>query len=294
MVGELLDDRPALASGELAADAELVRDRGVALIVRGIPRVDRNLHCTVTSGRSCRLRRQLSREQLACGLSSERANERSKRFIATISRRTRPPTSRSPIALLSRSDHNAATPSRMNRCVPHECDGQPGGHHVIAEHRRSRGSVKPASPVRGRSEAEWLDRAADRRTISRRDGRGARDLGARQRTRKAIEARWWKKGRRRRSTAAAVRIQSECALTYMNASSGENLSAARTVQVNAGAQGVRNSAAHSTVSRTRAVPPDERDMHLGRERPPWTEARDRDRGVAEGVAHAPDASSAAA
>ena len=60
-------------------------------------------------------------------------------------------------------------------------------------------------------------------TISRRDGRGARDLGARQRTRKAIEARWWKKGRRRRSTAAAVRIQSECALTYMNAVSGKNL-----------------------------------------------------------------------
>jgi transposase len=34
-------------------------------------------------------REQLAREQLACGLSSERANERSKRFIATISRRTR-------------------------------------------------------------------------------------------------------------------------------------------------------------------------------------------------------------
>jgi hypothetical protein len=40
----------------------------------------------------------------------------------------------------------------------------------------------------------------------------------------AIEARWWKKGRRRRSMAAAVRIQSECALTSMNASSGQNLS----------------------------------------------------------------------
>jgi hypothetical protein len=61
------------------------------------------------------LRRQLAREQLACGLPSERANERSERFIATISRRMSPATSRSPIALLSRSDHNAATPSRMNR-----------------------------------------------------------------------------------------------------------------------------------------------------------------------------------
>jgi hypothetical protein len=37
---------------------------------------------------------------------------------------------------------------------------------------------------------------------------------------KAIEARWWKKGRKRRSFVAAVRIQSECALTSMNASSG--------------------------------------------------------------------------
>jgi hypothetical protein len=37
-----------------------------------------------------------------------------------------------------------------------------------------------------------------------------------------------------------------------------------------------------------AVLPDERDMHLGRERPPRAEARGRVRGVAEGVAHAPD------
>jgi hypothetical protein len=42
VVGELLNDRPALASCELAADAELIRDRGVALIVGGVPRVDRN------------------------------------------------------------------------------------------------------------------------------------------------------------------------------------------------------------------------------------------------------------
>jgi hypothetical protein len=60
------------------------------------------------------LRRQLAREELACGLSSERANERSQRFIAVFARRTalRSP-SRSSIAPLSRSDHNAATPSRM-------------------------------------------------------------------------------------------------------------------------------------------------------------------------------------
>jgi hypothetical protein len=39
-----------------------------------------------------------------------------------------------------------------------------------------------------------------------------------------------------------------------------------------------------------AAPPDECDMHLGCERPPPNRARDRVRGVAEGVAHAPDAS----
>jgi hypothetical protein len=54
VVGEFLDDGPALARGELAADPQLVRDRSVALIVGGVPRVDRKLHCTVTPGRSNR------------------------------------------------------------------------------------------------------------------------------------------------------------------------------------------------------------------------------------------------
>jgi hypothetical protein len=43
-----------------------------------------------------------------------------------------------------------------------------------------------------------------------------------------------------------------------------------------------------------AVLPDDDDTHSGRERPPQNQARDRDRGVAEGVAHAPDASATAA
>jgi hypothetical protein len=42
--------------------------------------------------------------------------------------------------------------------------------------------------------------------------------------------------------------------------------------------------------RQSAFLPDDSDMHLGRERPPENPSRDRDRGVAEGVAHAPDAS----
>ena len=43
-----------------------------------------------------------------------------------------------------------------------------------------------------------------------------------------------------------------------------------------------------------AVLPDDSDTHPGRERPPQIEARDRVRGVAEGVAHAPDVSRTAA
>ena len=158
----------------------------------------------------------------------------------------------------------------MNQCDPHECDGQPEGHHVTAKSPAEPRCGQARSPRRGRSEAEWLDRTADGRTISRRDGRSARDLGARQRTCEAIEARWWKKGRRRRSTAAAVRIRSECALTYMNASSGEKPVSRADCAHDRGCARRSNHAAHSTGSRTRAVPPDERDMHLGRERPPKT------------------------
>ena len=51
-----------------------------------------------------------------------------------------------------------------------------------------------------------------------------------------------------------------------------------------------NRAAHSTASRTRAVPPDERNMRRGRERPLELDHGAK-KGVAEGVAHAPDACS---
>ena len=80
----------------------------------------------------------------------------------------------------------------------------------------------------------------------------------------------------------------------MNASSGQNLSAVRTAHVNAARTRVESCGALDECHGHGAVPPDERDMHLGRERPPKTGPRDRDRGVAEGVAHAPDASVTAA
>jgi hypothetical protein len=170
------------------------------------------------------LRGQLAREELTCGSARERANERSQWFVAMIARRAslRSP-SRSPIALVSRSDHNAATPSRMNQCGPHECKGQPEGHHVTAKGRRSRGSVKPDSPegdgakrsgltgprTAGQSRVVMVAVHATLAHVSELARRSRRAGG--------------RKGRRRRSTAAAVRIQSECALTYMNTVSGKNL-----------------------------------------------------------------------
>ena len=56
----------------------------------------------------------------------------------------------------------------------------------------------------------------------------------------------------------------------------------------------RHRARHARLTRRchgpSAVLPDDSDTHPGRERPPQIEARDRVRGVAEGVAHAPDVS----
>ncbi|WP_237914877.1 hypothetical protein [Acetobacter senegalensis] len=54
MVGILLDDGPALFLRVGAADAKLVGDRGVALVIGGIAGVERELHdeasLTVRSG----------------------------------------------------------------------------------------------------------------------------------------------------------------------------------------------------------------------------------------------------
>ena len=66
--------------------------------------------------------------------------------------------------------HHAATPSLSLMFAP-ELSAAP---IVLRPSRNCRmtggtaGAVKPASP-KGRSEAEWLDRAEDRRTISRRE-----------------------------------------------------------------------------------------------------------------------------
>jgi len=142
------------------------------------------------------------------------------------------------------------------------------------------------SPVRGRSEAEWLDRAADRRTISRRDGRGARDLRARQRTRKAIEARWWKKGRRAaingRRSQNSERVRAHLYERKFRAKPVRECEASVRRQHGRG-RIVRRT---PQPQETRAVRPDERDIGMGRERPPEGRARGEEGGSQVGVAHA--------
>ena len=133
------------------------------------------------------LRRQLARKELACGLSSERANKHSQRLVATNARRASLCTAPWSIAL-SRSNHNAATPSGMNRFVPLVCDGPPGGHHVIASTRRSRGSVKPVSREADEAKRSGLTEpwiAGQSRVVMA----AVHALAASRRCRKTIEAR---------------------------------------------------------------------------------------------------------
>ena len=84
-----------------------------------------------------------------------------------------------------------------------------------------------------------------------------------------------------------------CALTSMNAVSGKNLTSRVLPDEVACWCEPRHRRRASHCHGQSAVLPDDNDMHLGRERP-RKPARDRDRGVAEGVAHAPDCSFTAA
>ena len=95
------------------------------------------------------------------------------------------------------------------------------------------GAVKPASP-KGRSEAEWLDRAEDRRTISRRDGRTrATAMFSGERTRRTGRAGLEKDRQVNGAMAPQAEIQCECAFTYMNAVFRKNLTDAFSVDATA-------------------------------------------------------------
>ena len=73
-------DRPALSLGERAAHAQLIGDRRVALVVRGVARVDGDFHVLhLIESFATLLQFQL--EALACRLPRQRTNERAKRLV---------------------------------------------------------------------------------------------------------------------------------------------------------------------------------------------------------------------
>ena len=82
-------------------------------------------------------------------------------------------------------------------------------------------------------------------------------------------------------------IRRKCAFTYMNAVSLKNLTRARAVNVNDVRTAFDTGAAFGGCHRHRADSPDDRDMHVGRERPPEGRAWGEEGGSQMGVAHAP-------
>ena len=83
------------------------------------------------------------------------------------------------------------------------------------------------------------------------------------------------------------RIQCVCALTPMNASFEQNLSATAQRRRNARLAAAESQRRTRQVLGTGPFRPDEQDMGIGRERPPSNWTMGRRRGTAEGVAHAP-------
>ena len=88
-VGVLFRDRPSLAFGERAADADLVRDRGVSLIVGGIPRVDGDLHGSLHLWSSPLLLVESARKRVSRCLARQDPDERSQRVRFRIARARR-------------------------------------------------------------------------------------------------------------------------------------------------------------------------------------------------------------
>src|SRR5580765_550940 len=93
----------------------------------------------------------------------------------------------------------------LSWCCTRCCRRVHAGHHVSADPRRPRGPVKPASPERGRSEAQRLDGTEGRPTIGRRDGRrGCHCVAVMRET--VGEARLREKGRSVRAHRAHLRL----------------------------------------------------------------------------------------
>jgi hypothetical protein len=104
-----------------------------------------------------------------------------------------------------------------------------GGHHVVAESFGGPQARSSPPARKGRSDAEWLDRAEDRRTISRRDGRRL------DRSRSSAENNETRKIGKVGGDGAVptqMEIQCECAFSYKNALFQKNLTDARAINAN--------------------------------------------------------------
>ena len=175
MIGELLNDCPALASCELAAHPELVSNRCVALVVRGVPGVDCDLQCSATLGGMSRCaatsRSNFTLELFARGVASEDANKNAQPVVAAVmgDASWRCVSSVAPIALPSRPNHNAAAPCvKLISAFGLSTSSRPSRNCQVFGGLQARSGP---SARQGRSKAEWLDWAEDRPTMSHRDGR---------------------------------------------------------------------------------------------------------------------------
>ena len=108
-------------------------------------------------------------EPFTRGLASEDADKQTQRFVAVIVQRlVTSRASRSPIALLSRPDHNAVAPLPRSRSLSYlRRISRSSSKAITVVAKIFGGPQARSSPSarQGRSEAKWLDRAEDRRTI---------------------------------------------------------------------------------------------------------------------------------
>jgi hypothetical protein len=228
----------------------------------------------------------LTLEPFTRGLTSEDADQHPQRFVAVIARRTLPCYGSRPlVASGSRTDHSAATPS-LSLMFASRAE-RSRGHHVMPDVRRSRRSGQARQPARDGAKRSGLTgpRTAEQSRLVMaalvNDGDAQRENDATNETRKVGKQSGGDSG-----CCLWAAIRRKCAFTYMNAVSRRNLTDARAINANDVRTALDTGAAFGGV-RHRAVSPDDRDMHVGSERPLEGRAWGEEGGSRMGVAHAP-------
>jgi hypothetical protein len=141
-----------------------------------------SLHCYL--GWCVAFHRDFPLEPFTRGLASEGADQHAQRVVAVSAWRTLTCCASKPlIAFVTRTNHSAATPS-ASLMFARELSTSAIALAAITQLPDGGGAAGPVKPVarQGRSEAEWLDRAEDRRTFRRCDGRSVWPPGSQPRT----------------------------------------------------------------------------------------------------------------